>query len=64
MFYFELALATGAGLPTMMWLFESVINGLIEIGKTDNNATTSPDWYRYIHIILFVNILFFFLIYL
>jgi hypothetical protein len=36
-------LASGAAMPIMMWLFKSVINGLVSIGK--GNAT-DPNWYR------------------
>ncbi|CAF0902236.1 unnamed protein product [Adineta steineri] len=35
------ALATGAAMPIMMWLFQSVINGLVTIGK--GNSTTSAN---------------------
>jgi hypothetical protein len=40
--YFQLALATGGAMPIMMWLFQSVLNGLIDIGQ--GNATSS-NWY-------------------
>ena len=39
---FCLALATGAAMPIMMWLFQSVINGLVSIGR----GNTGPsNWY-------------------
>lgn len=41
------ALATGAAMPIMMWLFQRVINGLVDIGKgsaTGGNFTLSTDW--------------------
>jgi hypothetical protein len=44
----QLALATGATIPIMMWLFQSVINGLVTIGISANggaNATTGTNWY-------------------
>jgi hypothetical protein len=40
-FYFELALASGTAMPIMMWLFKSVINGLVD---TANENTTSTNW--------------------
>jgi len=49
-FYFEIALATGAAMPIMMWLFQSVINSLVSIGK-GNTTTTSPNWYTQRNII-------------
>ena len=46
---FQLALGTGSAMPIMMWLFQSVINSLVSIGK--DNATTSADWYSSMQII-------------
>ncbi len=47
---FQLGLATGAAMPIMMWLFQSVINSLVNIGK-GNSTTTASDWYTQINII-------------
>ena len=40
---FCLALATGAAMPIMMWLFQSVINGLVNIGR--GSARPPAHWY-------------------
>ena len=41
-FVFHLGLTTGAGMPIMTWLFQSVINSLISIGT----GNTGPsNWY-------------------
>ena len=32
-------------MPIMMWLFQSVINGLVTIGQ--GNYTAPPNWYIY-----------------
>jgi hypothetical protein len=42
-FLLQLALASGVAMPIMMWLFQSVINSLVDIGT--GNATKSANWY-------------------
>lgn len=37
-----IALATGAAMPIMMWLMQSVMNSFVDIGK--GNATTPSNW--------------------
>jgi hypothetical protein len=50
-FLFQLALASGVAMPIMMWLFQTVINGLVSIGK--GNTTNSSNWYIHKDHILF-----------
>ena len=46
-----LALATGAAMPIMMWLFQSVINGLVSIGS--GSSQPPPNWYNHEHLCFF-----------